>query len=420
MKGPTSNKQKLLAGVSGNLLEWFDFAVYGFFAVTIGKVFFPEDDPVAQVIAAFGVFAVGFLMRPVGGLLLGHIGDKHGRHAAMLVSVMAMAIPTFLIGLLPGYSTLGLAAPIILLLLRMIQGLSVGGEYTTSVVYMIEHAPPNRQGLVGSLAISGAVCGILLGSGTGALLTHILTEQQLQEWGWRVPFLLGLLLGLAGLYLRREPVADDDQKKQAIQNPLFEVMRHHRGAMGQIAGFALVNAVVFYLAFVYIVSWLETVDGIPAETALEINTISLLALLPMMFLGGWLSDRFSAKPLMMACAASLAICAWPLFWLMHQPDLAFIYVGQLGFSVLTGLYLGAQPAFMVKVIPPEVRCTAAGLGYNITLGVAGGLSPMAAAWLVHRTADDLSPAYMIAAASLLTLAALATVRQPQSRRSQHA
>ena len=415
MKGPTSNKQKLLAGVSGNLLEWFDFAVYGFFAVTIGKVFFPDDDPVAQVIAAFGVFAVGFLMRPVGGLLLGHIGDKHGHHVAMLVSVLAMAIPTFLIGLLPGYETLGLAAPIILLVLRMIQGLSVGGEYTTSVVYMIEHAAPNRQGFVGSLASSGAVCGILMGSGTGALLTHVLTEQQLQDWGWRVPFLLGLLLGLAGLYLRREPVADGDEKKHAIQNPLFQVIRHHRRAMGQIAGFAMVNAVVFYLAFVYIVSWLETVDGIPAETALEINTISLLALLPMMFLGGWLSDRFGAKPLMMACAALLAMCAWPLFWLMHQPELALIYTGQLGFSVLTGLYLGAQPAFMVKVIPPEVRCTGAGLGYNITLGVAGGLSPMAAAWLVHRTADDLSPAYMIVAASLLTLAALWTVRQTKTK-----
>lgn len=418
MQHPKTNKRLLLAGVAGNLLEWFDFAVYGFFAVTIGKVFFPKEDPVAQVIAAFGVFAVGFLMRPVGGILLGHIGDKHGRHTAMLISVIAMAVPTFLVGLLPGYETLGLAAPILLLLLRMVQGLSVGGEYTTSIVYMIEHSNPKRQGLVGSLAVSGAIGGMLLGSGCGAVLANLLSEQQLQEWGWRIPFLIGLLLGLAGVYLRREPPPSTEIRAPLARSPLVEVLKNHRVVMVQVAGLSLVNATVFYLAFVYAVSWLEMVDGIAADTALEINTVSLLALLPLMLLGGWLCDRVGGKRVLTFAAVLIVIFAWPLLWLMHQPETGLIYLGQLGFSVAVGLYLGAQPAYMVKVIPPAVRCTAAGLGYNITLGVAGGLSPMVATWLVHRTHNDLSPAFMMVAAGILTLWALWSLHEPLVNRSE--
>jgi MHS family proline/betaine transporter-like MFS transporter len=243
------NRSKLLfAGIVGNLLEWFDFAIYGFFALTIGKVFFPKEDPVAQVIAAFGVFAIGFLMRPIGGLLLGYIGDKYGRQKAMLISVAAMAIPTFFVGILPGYETLGLAAPILLLLLRMIQGLSVGGEYTTSIVYMLEHTEPRRRGFVGAFAVSGAVGGILLGSAFGAFLASTLSPEALQEWGWRVPFLMGLILGLAGLYLRREPTAQGAPVVRS-SNPLSDSLRFHRRVMLQISGLTMMNAVAFYMIF---------------------------------------------------------------------------------------------------------------------------------------------------------------------------
>ena len=165
-------RRVILAGAIGNVLEWYDFAVYGYFATAIGRAFFPKEDPVAQVLAAFGIFAVGFLMRPVGGALLGHIGDKFGRRTALTISVAAMAIPTFLVGVLPGYAVLGVAAPILLTVLRMIQGLSVGGEYTTSVVFMVEHAPPGRRGTIGAMACCGAIGGILLGSATGAILAQ--------------------------------------------------------------------------------------------------------------------------------------------------------------------------------------------------------------------------------------------------------
>jgi MHS family proline/betaine transporter-like MFS transporter len=177
MMSTVSKTRIFAAGAVGNLLEWYDFAVYGYFATSIGHTFFPQQDKVAQVLSAFGIFAVGFLMRPVGGALFGHVGDRIGRRAALNLSIAAMAIPTFLIGVLPGYDTLGLAAPILLTLLRMMQGLSVGGEYTTSIVFLVERAEPERRGLIGAVADVGAVCGLLAGSATGAVLETLMPDR---------------------------------------------------------------------------------------------------------------------------------------------------------------------------------------------------------------------------------------------------
>src|SRR4051812_33435683 len=198
-----SRRRLILAGTAGNIMEWYDFAVYGYFAQVIGRHFFPSHDPVTSLIASFGAFAAGFLMRPLGGVIFGHIGDKIGRKAALTLSVLAMAIPTFLIGVLPDHSQIGAAAAVLLVALRMIQGLSVGGEYTTSVVFLVEGAAPDRRGLAGSWTVFGAVAGILLGSAVGAATTTLLSPEALHSWGWRVPFIVGLFVGLAGLYIRR-------------------------------------------------------------------------------------------------------------------------------------------------------------------------------------------------------------------------
>src|SRR5215467_11405037 len=208
-------RRVIAAGMIGNVLEWYDFAIYGYFAAAIGQHFFPHEDPVAQLLSAFGVFAVGYLMRPIGVALIGHIGDRLGRRAALTFSVAAMAIPTFLIGLLPGYATLGLAAPIMLTLLRMVQGLSVGGEYTSSMVFLVEHAPPGRRGLMGALISCGATAGILLGSAVGAAFAASMSTAALDAWGWRVPFLLGLLVGIAGYILRRYVIEAGVREKRA-------------------------------------------------------------------------------------------------------------------------------------------------------------------------------------------------------------
>ena len=210
--------------------------------------------------------------------------------AILFFSVAAMAIPTFLLGVLPGYAVLGTMAPIALTLLRMIQGLSVGGEYTTSIIFMVEQAPPGRRGLIGALGCCGAVGGILLGSATGALLNSLLSAEAMTEWGWRIPFLFGLLVGLAGFFLRRH-LAESPMSHAGGRSPLRETIQQHGGLLARLAGLSMFNAVAFYLLFVYLVSWLQLVDGIAPAHALEINSLSMLLLLPCMIAMGALSDR---------------------------------------------------------------------------------------------------------------------------------
>ena len=406
-----SSSRIIAAGAIGNVLEWYDFAVYGYFAAAIGRTFFPSEDPVAQVLAAFGIFAVGFLMRPVGGALIGYIGDRLGRRAALTFSVAAMAIPTFLVGVLPGYQTLGIAAPILLTLLRMIQGLSVGGEYTTSIVFMIEHAKPGSRGMVGAVGCCGAVIGILAGSATGAVLASVMSEAALEDWGWRIPFVLGLLVGLAGFFLRRGIHAEEKARK-AVRSPLIETFRNHRPLLLRLAGAVglqlgrLLRDVRLHRELAAARRRHRAGAGARHQhhqhgAAAAGDGRHGVAVRPHRPPAGrcWPSTAFAF------------VAAWPLFWLMHSADDAVVLLGQLGFVLAVGTFIGCQPAIMVETVPAEVRCTAIALGYNVTLGVVGGLSPLVATWLVARTANDYSPAFMIMAAAAVSFLALLSFKE---------
>jgi MHS family proline/betaine transporter-like MFS transporter len=402
----TQTPRLMAAGAIGNLLEWYDFAVYGYFAAAIGRAFFPEQDKVAQVLSAFGVFAVGFMMRPIGGALFGHVGDRLGRSTALTLSVMAMAVPTFLIGVLPGYATLGLAAPVLLTLLRMVQGLSVGGEYTTSIVFLVESARPERRGIVGAVADLGAVSGILLGSATGAVLEWVMPAQAVDDWGWRIPFWIGLFVGGAGLALRRGFGQAEEAPRPSRRPPLVATFTGHWRALLYLAGVSVFGAVGFYLMFVYIVSWLQFVDGIAPAQALTINTASMVLLIPVEIGLATLSDRIGQRAVLLAVTGLSVVAAWPMFWLMHGHQEWMVLAGQLGFVVLIGGYYGCLPAFMVGVVARDVRCTAIAMGYNVAVGLIGGFSPLVATWLVQRTDNDYSPAFMIMAAGAISFLVL--------------
>ena len=391
-------------------MEWYDFAVYGYFAGIIGSVFFPSKDPTVSLLAAFGVFAGGYLMRPLGGLVFGHVGDRLGRRRALTVSSLMMGIPTALIGFMPTHDQIGLWAPAGILLLRLLQGLSVGGEYTSSAVFIVEHAPAGRRGFYGSWVVWGSLAGVVLGSGVAALLTGVLSPAALKSWGWRVPFVAGIVIAAYSFLLRRslaaEPVVAHDGRL-----PIVEAVRDHWRAMLQAAGLSLTTAVAFYTLFVYVVTYIEVVDRRPAATALDINTLNMVAMLALLPLFGWLSDRIGRKTVTIGAALLLAAFAWPLFALIHSHASVSIFLGQFGFAVLLAAYVAVGPAMMVEAFPPGVRCSAVSTSYNLVLGIFGGTAPIAATYLIQRTHDDLSPAYYIMAAACLSAVSIFTMKR---------
>ena len=403
----------ILAGIAGNIMEWYDFTVYGYFAAVIGHNFFPAQNSLTSLIAAFGVFAAGFLMRPVGSLIFGHIGDKTDRNVALTVSVIAMALPTFLIGLLPTYQQIGVAAPILLTVLRLAQGLSVGGEYTTSFIFLVEHAPSRHRGLFGSCSFMGVAGGILLGSAVGAMLTTRLDAQAIVVWGWRVPFIIGIGIGLTGLYIRRQAAREGGRRRleHVLKSPVAEAFRTEWRNILLIFGFNVFGAIGFYLCFVYVTTWLRQTEHLPASTAFDVNVLAILVLLVLTPIFGHISDRVGRKPGLLAAAAGAVLLAWPLFWLMHHPKASMALLGQAGFAVLIAVYGGAGPAFMVEAFPHSVRCSALSFAFNTSMAIFGGSAPMIAVFAIQHTQDDLSPAFYLMGAAAVSLLATICLRE---------
>jgi MFS transporter, MHS family, proline/betaine transporter len=409
----TAHRRLILAGIAGNVLEWYDFAVYGYFAPVLGRLFFPASDPTASLLAAFGVFGVGFLMRPLGSIVFGHVGDRLGRTTALRWSVAAMALPTCAIGLLPTYGAVGALAPVLLLLCRLVQGLAMGGEFTGSSVFLVETASPARRGLAGSWTGVGVVAGSLLGSAVGAAVTGALPADGVANWGWRVPFLLGLAVGAAGILLRRGLAAEAPARPE--RSPLAAALRTRPLAMLRVVALSLPNLINFYLIFVYAVTWLKLDAHVPFATALDINTANMVVLLLILPLSAWLSDRVGRRPVMAAGAAGLAALSWPLMALMHSGQTATVFLGQFGFALLVGIYAGPSAAAMSELFPRGLRCTGVGVAYSLTASVLGGTTPLVATYLISRTHDDLTPALYAMIAPAVTLIAVLTLPESAFR-----
>ena len=247
--------------------------------------------------------------------------------------------------------------------MRMLQGLSVGGEYTTSIVFLVEHSPPGRRAFMGCWSIWGAVAGILTGSAVGALITNLMPEDQVVAWGWRIPFVIGIAIGLAGFYIRRQNPEEDSSPVDRPQSPVIEAFRTEWRAMLKIAGFNVVNATGFYLCFVYVTTWLQETAHVWSARALDINSLNMALFLLFIPLAALLSDRLGRKPLLITGVTSLLLLAYPLFALMHHGDSGMVFLGQFGFVVVTSLIFGMYPVTMVEMVSPRVRVTALSIGY---------------------------------------------------------
>ncbi|MFK8252441.1 MFS transporter [Ancylobacter terrae] len=409
--GTGASPGTMTAGALGNMLEWYDFGVYGFFATLFAQNFFPASDPLAGLLAAFGVFAASFLMRPIGGIVFGHVGDRYGRSVALYVSAGMMTLSTVAIGLLPTYATIGEAAPLALLGLRLLQGLSIGGEYSMSAIFLAESAPPRRRGLVTSLAGCGVGGGTLIGSGTAALTASLMSPEDLAAWGWRLPFLAGIVLGGATLVLRRAALAHPAPRKpidEARGLPFVAALREDGRAMLHAMVLNLALGSGFYVLFVYLTTFMQQVDRFTAAEALRVNTLAMLGLLVMLPLFAGLSDIIGRKKVIVGALAGMVMFTWPLFRLINGGDPQQVLLGQLGFAVLTAAYSGSIPATLAEMFRPATRCSALCFAYNLPLGLVGGTAPMVAVYLVDRQHDPMGPAvYLIGIALLSLLAALA-------------
>ncbi|MFT3927201.1 MAG: MFS transporter [Myxococcales bacterium] len=389
----------VLAGLLGNVLEWYDFMVYGYFVPTLKDLFFPSSDPLAALIAAYGVLAVSFVMRPVGALLFGHVGDRFGRKRALELSVILMAIPSLLFGFLPTYENIGIAAPIGLLLLRLAQGLSVGGEYTASFSFVIEHAPAHRRGLHGALTTCGAIIGILLASLAAFVTSRISEDRETQTWAWRVPFLLGVFVAGVALWVRRslaETATFERLRREGAiaKQPVREAITHEgRGILRLFLLYALGSA-FFYVLYLFVQAALVEA-GMLAHRAQLATSCALLVLIFALPAAGYASDIFGRRPVMLTGVAATLLLVVPLYRMLFSLDFVQVTLAQIALTLITAMVIGPVPSTMAEMFPPRTRFSALSIGYNGSLAVFGGTAPMVASVLTRQTGSQLSPAYYL-------------------------
>jgi MFS family permease len=391
----------------GGLLEFYDFIIFVFFANTIGQLFFPPEIPEwVRQFQTFGIFAAGYLARPLGGVVMAHVGDLRGRKQMFTLSIFLMALPTLGIGLLPNYAKVGIWAPVLLLLLRIFQGVAVGGEVPGAWVFVSEHVDPSHVGIACGILTAGLTGGILLGSLVAATVSAVMTHDQLATYGWRIPFLLGGAFGLLSMYLRRllaeTPVFLELKARRAIapEMPLKAVVRDYRGAIVLSGLLTWMLSAGIIVVILMTPALLEKMYGVEAVVALRANSLAALALTAGCVLVGWLTDRFGPGPVLTVGCPLLGVATY-LMYTFATPDpwlTMFLYT-------LAGLTVGivaVVPYVMIAMFPPEIRFSGISFSYNIAYAIFGGLTPIVVAWLLRF--DRLAPAHYVGALCLLGLA----------------
>ena len=390
----------------GNELEWYDFALYGYFATTLGQLFFPKFDPFAALMATFGVFAAGVIMRPVGGIIFGHIGDKIGRKNALLWSIFLMAVPTTLLGLLPTYEQIGWMAPLLLTVIRLAQGLSMGGEFTGSMIFVVEHAEKGKRGVYGSWVIFSVLLGILAGSAIATGICEMLSQDQLLAWGWRVPFLLSVVGGYVGYVMRRtiqEPEQFTQAKKERKEHstPLAELFHDHWKKVFYIICIEFTLSIGFYLIVTFISNFLTAILHFNMVTSLMMTTLSMVAMGAAIIVSGKLSDKIGRKPLLLASSLGFVFFAYPLFQALEGSVMTAL-MAQMTLATILGVYFAPLPAALVEMFPVSVRYSGLSLSHGLSMAIFGSSAPLIATALIEWTGNNASPAIYLSCACLIS------------------
>ncbi|AFT84872.1 MFS transporter [Paraburkholderia phenoliruptrix] len=407
-----SQTRIVVAAVVGNLLEFFDFTVYSFFALTIAKLFFPSQDPIGSTLLALSAFAIGFVARPVGGFVLGHYADKRGRRAALTLTIFLMAVGSAAIGLAPTYETIGIAAPALIVVARLVQGFAQGGEFGAATATLLETGSAKGRGFRASWQLASQGAAALLGSGMAALLTYHLTGPQLLDWGWRVPFLAGTLIMPVGVYLRRHIVDDEPVK---TEHSRFEpaLVRKWFLTVFAIMGMTVATYVLMYYIPTYSIQYLKMPPKLSMLVSIGAACVSLL----MCPIWGALSDRMGRrKPLTVLGRVVLIALLYPAFWLMNQfPTLPVV----TGLIVLLMFFytMGSAPAYalMPENFPKRVRAGYLASAYAVAVSVFGGTAQLVVAWLIKVTGNTMAPAWYMIACVIISLCAVTMLEETGGR-----
>jgi MHS family proline/betaine transporter-like MFS transporter len=409
---PRARRRVIGATLIGNFMEWFDFAVYGFVATIIGATFFPAGDATSQLLASLAVFGVAFFFRPLGGAVFGYIGDKVGRRSSLALAIIIMSVATALIGVLPGYTSIGIAAPILLATIRCIQGLSVGGEWTGASTFLVEYAPDRSRGLWASLIAATAALGIIGGSAVVFLLSTALSQEEMTSFGWRIPFLLALPIGLVGLFMRLKledtPVFQQIEKKVGRVNPFKHIRRGDLRNIFIAFAFSSATGTGFYYFATYFVSYLSVTLDFPRPTAILLSMLGLALYAVLCPFAGAFSDRFGRRISYILGCIGLAVVVVPVVLLMASGEFVLALLGLGLYAVFQSTLTVMSSVTIVEFFPPTIRLTAGAIGYNLGVGPVAGMGPLVAAALVAATGNSLAPAYYLA--GLLTVVAIVLLK----------
>lgn len=405
-------RKALIAAGIGNFVEWYDFGLYGYFATTIAALFFSAETPTAGLLSTFAVFGVGFIVRPLGGILFGHLGDRIGRRTTLAAAVLLMSVSSLAIGLLPTYDSIGLSAPILLFIFRLLQGFSAGGEYAGSNTFLIEFAPAGRRGRYASAIPVSVVLGTAFGVLIAIIVSATLSSSAMHSYGWRIPFLLAAPLGIAGLYLRlcieESPVFIQLRQAATVERaPLAEAFRCSLRGMLVFFGYAMTNAVGFYLLAGYMVSYLTGTVKFSSGKASIAYLVALLAFAAFSFVGGHFVDRFKRKRIALLGCGGVLVITVPSFLLLGQGSLASAVLGEVLFVLFLSIVSLMSSVLVVEMFPAPVRYSAGSLSYNLCYTAFGGSAPYVATALVEDTGNRLAPGYyllIVTAISILVIA----------------
>lgn len=402
-----ARKAVFAAGV-GNAMEWFDFGIYSYLVGILGKVFFPTMSGPMQLVYTFATFAVAFLVRPIGGMFFGMLGDRIGRKKILAITLVMMAIATLSIGLIPGYESIGATASVLLLVARLVQGFSTGGEYSGAMTYIAESTPDKKRGFMSSGLEVGTLAGYILGSGVVTLLTFVLGDETMLAWGWRIPFIIAAPIGLIGLYLRthlEESPAfqkmEEEKKAEQEQVSMKDILVHHKKPL--LIGMMLVlfYNVVDYMVLSYMPSHLSSVLGYGDTKGLLLILIVMFIMIPIVLVMGYFSDRIGTKRIILSGLTGLLVLSIPAFMLIGTGDNWLVFLGLMILAVFLASFQGTMPSVLPSLFFTEVRYGALAITYNVSASLFGGTTPLILSWLISETMSKMIPAYYLIAVSVI-------------------